>query len=78
MLREPTIENLHAMRLRILASIWLEQDKSPDVLARVDSNENEMDRRIHRFGTSLGTRTRRPVQNHRRNRLPQPGTQCAH
>jgi DNA replication protein DnaC len=33
MLREPTIEKLHAMRLRILASTWLEQDKSPDVLA---------------------------------------------
>ena len=33
MLREPTIEKLHAMRLRILATTWLEQDKSPDVLA---------------------------------------------
>ena len=33
MLREPTIEKLHAMRLRILASTWLEQDKAPDVLA---------------------------------------------
>ena len=33
MLREPTIEKLHALRLRILASTWLEQDKSPDVLA---------------------------------------------
>ncbi len=33
MLREPTIEKLYAMRLRILASTWLEQDKSPDVLA---------------------------------------------
>ena len=33
MLREPTIEKLHAMRLRVLASTWLEQDKSPDTLA---------------------------------------------
>jgi DNA replication protein DnaC len=33
MLREPTLEKLHAMRLRVLASTWLEQDKSPDVLA---------------------------------------------
>lgn len=33
MLREPTIEKLHAMRLRIFASTWLEQDKSPDALA---------------------------------------------
>lgn len=33
MLREPTIEKLHAMRLRVLASAWLEQDKLPDVLA---------------------------------------------
>jgi hypothetical protein len=33
MLREPTIEKLHTLRLRILAAAWLEQDKSPDVLA---------------------------------------------
>jgi DNA replication protein DnaC len=33
MLREPTIDKLHTMRLRVLASTWLEQDKSPDVLA---------------------------------------------
>ena len=33
MLREPTIEKLHAMRLRVLAGTWLEQDKSPDTLA---------------------------------------------
>lgn len=33
MLREPTIEKLLAMRLRVLASAWLEQDKLPDVLA---------------------------------------------
>ena len=33
MLREPTVEKLHAMRLRVLASAWLEQDKLPDVLA---------------------------------------------
>ena len=26
MLREPTIEKLHAMRLRVLADTWLEQD----------------------------------------------------
>lgn len=33
MLREPTMEKLHALRLRVLASTWLEQDKSPDTLA---------------------------------------------
>lgn len=33
MLREPTLEKLHAMRLRIFASAWLDQDKSPDALA---------------------------------------------
>jgi DNA replication protein DnaC len=33
MLREPTIEKLHAMRLRVLASTWIEQDKSPDTIA---------------------------------------------
>lgn len=33
MLREPTIEKLHAMRLRVLAATWLEQDKSPDTIA---------------------------------------------
>jgi len=33
MLREPTIEKLHALRLRIIAATWLEQDKSPDTLA---------------------------------------------
>ena len=33
MLREPTLEKLHAMRLRVLADTWLEQDKSPDTLA---------------------------------------------
>jgi DNA replication protein DnaC len=33
MLREPTIEKLYAMRLRVLVSTWLEQDKSPDTLA---------------------------------------------
>ena len=33
MLREPTIEKLHALRLRVLANAWLEQDKSPDTLA---------------------------------------------
>ncbi len=33
MLREPTIEKLHAMRLRIFAAAWLEQDKSPDTVA---------------------------------------------
>ena len=32
MLREPTIEKLHALRLRVLAATWLEQDKSPDTL----------------------------------------------
>jgi CBS domain-containing protein len=33
MLKEPTIEKLHALRLRIMAAAWLEQDKSPDTLA---------------------------------------------
>lgn len=33
MLREPTIEKLHALRLRVLAATWLEQDKSPDTLS---------------------------------------------
>src|ERR1700722_1162219 len=33
MLREPTVEKLHAMRLRVLAGAWIEQDKSPDTLA---------------------------------------------
>jgi DNA replication protein DnaC len=33
MLKEPTIEKLHALRLRIMAAVWLEQDKSPDTLA---------------------------------------------
>jgi hypothetical protein len=33
MLREPTLEKLHALRLRVLAATWLEQDKSPDTLS---------------------------------------------
>jgi hypothetical protein len=33
MLREPTLEKLHALRLRVLAGTWLEQDKSADTLA---------------------------------------------
>lgn len=33
MLREPTLEKLHAMRLRVLAGTWLEQDESPETLA---------------------------------------------
>lgn len=33
MLRQPTIEKLHAMRLRVLAGAWIDQDKSPDALA---------------------------------------------
>ena len=33
MLKEPTIEKLHTLRLRIMAAAWLEQDKSPDTLA---------------------------------------------
>jgi DNA replication protein DnaC len=33
MLREPTLEKLHALRLRVMAATWLEQDKSPDTLA---------------------------------------------
>ncbi|HKY41408.1 MAG TPA: IS21-like element helper ATPase IstB [Polyangiaceae bacterium] len=33
MLREPTLEKLQALRLRVLAATWLEQDKTPDILA---------------------------------------------
>jgi len=33
MLREPTLEKLNAMRLRVMASTWIEQDKSPDTIA---------------------------------------------
>jgi DNA replication protein DnaC len=33
MLKEPTIEKLHALRLRVLANAWVEQDKSPDTIA---------------------------------------------
>ena len=33
MLREPTLEKLQALRLRVFADAWLEQEKSPDVLA---------------------------------------------
>lgn len=33
MLREPTLEKLHSLRLRVLAATWLAQDKSPDILA---------------------------------------------
>lgn len=33
MLREPTIEKLHTLRLRVMVAAWLEQDKSPDTLA---------------------------------------------
>jgi DNA replication protein DnaC len=33
MLREPTIEKLRAMRLSVMASAWVEQDKSPDTVA---------------------------------------------
>jgi len=33
MLREPTIEKLHSMRLRIFANAWLDQDSSPDTIA---------------------------------------------
>ncbi len=33
MFREPTLEKLNAMRLRVMASTWLEQDKSPDTIA---------------------------------------------
>ncbi len=32
-MREPTLEKLQAMRLRVLAATWIEQDKSPDTLA---------------------------------------------
>jgi DNA replication protein DnaC len=33
MLREPTLEKLHALRLRVLANTWVDQDKAPDTLA---------------------------------------------
>jgi DNA replication protein DnaC len=33
MLREPTLEKLHALRLRTMAAAWEEQQKSPDVVA---------------------------------------------
>lgn len=33
MMREPTLEKLHAMRLRAFAATWIEQDKSPDAIA---------------------------------------------
>src|ERR1700722_8085066 len=33
MLREPTIEKLHALRLRVMASVWMDQDRSPDTIA---------------------------------------------
>jgi DNA replication protein DnaC len=33
MFREPTLEKLNAMRLRVMASTWIEQDKSPDTIA---------------------------------------------
>jgi DNA replication protein DnaC len=32
-MREPTIEKLHALRLRVLANTWIEQDRAPDTLA---------------------------------------------
>lgn len=33
MFREPTLEKLNALRLRVMASTWLEQDKSADTIA---------------------------------------------
>ena len=33
MLRQPTLERLHALRLRTMAEAWTAQDKSPDTLA---------------------------------------------
>jgi len=33
MLKEPTIEKIHALRLRAMAAAWDEQQKSPDVIA---------------------------------------------
>jgi DNA replication protein DnaC len=33
MFREPTLDKLNALRLRVMASTWLEQDKSPDTIA---------------------------------------------
>jgi DNA replication protein DnaC len=33
MLREPTLEKLIALRLRVMAAAWIEQDKSPDTIA---------------------------------------------
>jgi DNA replication protein DnaC len=33
MFREPTLDKLNAMRLGVMASTWIEQDKSPDTIA---------------------------------------------
>jgi DNA replication protein DnaC len=33
MLKEPTVEKLHALRLRAMAAAWEEQQKNPDVVA---------------------------------------------
>lgn len=33
MMREPTLEKLQAMRLRVMASTWIDQDQSPDTIA---------------------------------------------
>ena len=33
MLREPTLEKLHALRMRTMASAWVQQEQSPDTLA---------------------------------------------
>ena len=39
MLREQTLEKLHALRVRIMAATWLEQDKFPDSRPRQALNE---------------------------------------
>lgn len=33
MLKEPTVEQLHTLRLRAMAAAWVEQQNSPDILA---------------------------------------------
>jgi DNA replication protein DnaC len=60
MLKEPTLEKLHALRLRTMAAAWEEQQKNPDVVAMsfderlallVDAEW--MGRENHRVGRAL-------------------------
>src|SRR5277367_560402 len=63
MLREPTLDKLHALRLRTMAAAWEEQQRSPDVVAMsfderlallVDAEW--MARENHRVGRALKER----------------------